>query len=193
VGGKPPEKGRTGCEEGSTEVSVLRLGHRPQRDKRVTTHVMLAARALGASSVYYTGERDANIEEKVRDVTERWGGPFEVQYVESWRRALEEWKAKGGEVIHLTMYGLPIQDVIEEIRRSPKSKLVVVGGAKVPKEVFLAADWNVSVTSQPHSEVSALAIFLHELFEGKELSKTFKGAKMRVVPQARGKKVLHLA
>jgi len=139
VGGKPPEKGRTGCEEGSIEVSVLRLGHRPQRDKRVTTHVMLAARALGASSVYYTGERDVNLEEKVRDVTERWGGPFEVQYVESWKRAVEEWKEKGGEVIHLTMYGLPIQDVIEEIRRSPKSKLVVVGGAKVPKEVFLAA------------------------------------------------------
>jgi len=177
----------------SIKVSVLRLGHRPQRDKRVTTHVMLAARALGASSVYYSGERDLKIEEKVREVTEAWGGPFEIEYVESWKRTLAEWKEKGGEVIHLTMYGLPIQEVIDAIKRSPRSKLVVVGGAKVPREVFTAADWNVAVTSQPHSEVSALAIFLHELFEGRELEKAFEGAKVRVVPQAKGKRVIHLS
>ncbi|MCG7848715.1 MAG: tRNA (cytidine(56)-2'-O)-methyltransferase, partial [ANME-2 cluster archaeon] len=30
-------------------IVVLRLGHRPERDQRVTTHVGLTARALGAS------------------------------------------------------------------------------------------------------------------------------------------------
>ncbi|TFG70124.1 MAG: tRNA (cytidine(56)-2'-O)-methyltransferase, partial [Methanomassiliicoccus sp.] len=29
-------------------IVVLRLGHRPERDQRVTTHVALTARALGA-------------------------------------------------------------------------------------------------------------------------------------------------
>ncbi|TLZ95287.1 MAG: tRNA (cytidine(56)-2'-O)-methyltransferase, partial [Methanobacteriota archaeon] len=29
-------------------ITVLRLGHRPARDKRVTTHVALTARAFGA-------------------------------------------------------------------------------------------------------------------------------------------------
>ena len=67
--------------------------------------------------------------------------------------------------------------------------LVVVGGAKVPGEVYGMVDWNVAVTSQPHSEVSALAVFLHELFEGSELDASFKGAKLRVRPQARGKLV----
>ena len=37
--------------------------------------------------------------------------------------------------------------------------LIIVGGSKVPGKVYKAADWNVSVTTQPHSEVSSLAIF----------------------------------
>ncbi|MGI0148094.1 MAG: tRNA (cytidine(56)-2'-O)-methyltransferase, partial [Thermoplasmata archaeon] len=32
-------------------VTVLRLGHRPSRDKRVTTHVALVARAFGAAGI----------------------------------------------------------------------------------------------------------------------------------------------
>jgi len=88
------------------------------------------------------------------------------------------------------MYGLSVQDTIDRIRASPKDKLVVVGGAKVPGEVYRLADWNTSVTSQPHSEVSALSIFLHELFEGKELSLSFEKAEVRVVPQAKGKKIV---
>ncbi|MGZ7049188.1 MAG: tRNA (cytidine(56)-2'-O)-methyltransferase, partial [Methanobacterium sp.] len=42
----------------------------------------------------------------------------------------------------------------------------------------------------PHSEVSSLAVFLHILFEGKELDKEFKGGKMKVVPTAEGKKII---
>jgi len=171
-------------------IFVLRLGHRPKRDKRVTTHVMLAARALGAVKVFYTGERDLKVEEKICEVTERWGGSFEVEYVNSWRSLIREWKDMGGEVIHLTMYGLPIQSVIDDIRNSPRDKLIVVGGAKVPSEVFKLADWNVSITQQPHSEVSALAIFLHELFMGKELERRFEGAKLKIIPQSRGKLVV---
>jgi len=58
-----------------TEVCVLRLGHRPERDQRVTTHVGLAARALGARGMYLAG-RDAGIVAGIRDVVERWGGDF---------------------------------------------------------------------------------------------------------------------
>ena len=31
------------------EVAILRIGHRPERDQRVTTHVALTGRALGAA------------------------------------------------------------------------------------------------------------------------------------------------
>ncbi|MDD1710623.1 MAG: tRNA (cytidine(56)-2'-O)-methyltransferase, partial [Methanoregulaceae archaeon] len=35
-----------------SDVVILRIGHRPERDQRVTTHVGLTARALGAQGMY---------------------------------------------------------------------------------------------------------------------------------------------
>ncbi|MDH5794702.1 MAG: tRNA (cytidine(56)-2'-O)-methyltransferase [Candidatus Bathyarchaeota archaeon] len=172
------------------KVYVLRLSHRPSRDKRVTTHLFLAARAFGADGAFYSGQRDDKIERSVKKVSKSWGGSFEVEYAEDWRKLVKQWNKDGGETLHLTVYGLPLQDVIGHVTASPKDKLVVVGGAKVPGAVYELADWNVSVTSQPHSEVSALSVFLHELFEGRELSKSYEDSGMRVVPQARGKRVM---
>lgn len=163
------------------------MSHRPARDLRLTMHVFLAARAFGADGVFYSGVRDKGLEERVRCVVEEWGGPFKVEYVSDWRRLIRTWE---GDRVHLTMYGIPVQDVIGSLRKSPRDKLVIVGGEKVPGEVYGMVDWNVAVTNQPHSEVSALAVFLHELFEGSELYKEFEGAKIKVVPQRRGKKVL---
>jgi tRNA (cytidine56-2'-O)-methyltransferase len=51
------------------------------------------------------------------------------------------------------------------------------------------ADWNVAVTSQPISEVSALGIFLDWLFEHRRLQGEFANAKLRIVPTEHGKKV----
>lgn len=169
-------------------IQVLRLGHRPARDKRVTTHLFLAARAFGASGAIYTGRRDPKLEETVKGVVSDWGGTFSLEFTDGWRDVVQGWK-RSGRVVHLTMYGLPLQDVIGEIRDDPADKLVVVGGAKVPGEVYGLADWNVAVTSQPHSEVSALAVFLQELLEGRGLRTVFEGARLRVVPQERGKRV----
>ena len=169
-------------------IQVPRLGHRPARDKRVTTHLFLAARAFGASGAIYTGRRDPKLEETVKGVVSDWGGTFSLEFADGWRDVVQGWK-RSGRVVHLTMYGLPLQDVIGEIRDDPADKLVVVGGAKVPGEVYGLADWNVAVTSQPHSEVSALAVFLQELLEGRGLRTVFEGARLRVVPQERGKRV----
>jgi tRNA (cytidine56-2'-O)-methyltransferase len=47
----------------------------------------------------------------------------------------------------------------------------------------------VSVGNQPHSECSALAIFLDRYFEGKELERDFDGAKIKIVPKERGKAI----
>lgn len=154
----------------------------------MTTHLMLTARAFSASSALYTGTRDPSMEETVRRVSSDWGGSFSVEYAEDWRRTIRAWKRRA-KVVHLTMYGLPLRMVIPAIREDSSEKLVVVGGAKVPGDVYSLADWNVAVTPQPHSEVSALAVFLHEFFEGRELERVFEGARLRVVPQKRGKRV----
>ncbi|MDH5460400.1 MAG: tRNA (cytidine(56)-2'-O)-methyltransferase, partial [Candidatus Bathyarchaeota archaeon] len=47
------------------KVVVLRWGHRLQRDPRLTTHVALTARALGASGFILTDIEDKKIKEAV--------------------------------------------------------------------------------------------------------------------------------
>jgi len=169
------------------DVKVLRLGHRPSRDARITTHVCLTARAFGASEVILSGEEDPKLMEGVEDVVRRWGGPFSVVYRRNWQGVIESWKEGGGEVIHLTMYGLPARDVVPGIMDNGKDKLIVVGGARVPGKVYSLADYNVGVTNQPHSEVSSLAVFMHMLLDGAEFDLKFEDARIEVIPQARGK------
>ena len=121
-----------------------------------------------------------------------WGGSFEVSKTSSYRKFIREWKERGGIVVHLTMYGENIEgsDVLERIKRSKGDILVVVGAEKVPADVYQLADFNVAIGNQPHSEVAALAVFLDRLFEGRELTKKFEGAKLRIIPSPRGKKVV---
>ena len=167
-------------------IVVLRLDHRPSRDKRVSTHLLLAARTFGAKRAIYTGTQDDSLEESIKKIVSDWGGDFTLEYARNWKTVFNEWS---GKTVHLTMYGISYQDIIGEIRSDPSPKLVVVGGSKVPGEVYGAADWNVAVTGQPHSEVSALALFLHELYKGRELELEFPGANLTVIPQAKGKKL----
>jgi tRNA (cytidine56-2'-O)-methyltransferase len=68
--------------------------------------------------------------------------------------------------------------------------MLLVGCQKVPAEFFSAevSDFNVAVGNQPHSECAALAVFLDRFFEGKELAKEYRKAKIKILPQERGKK-----
>jgi len=173
---------------GAPTVAVLRIGHRPERDQRVTTHVGLAARALGARGMYLAAD-DPGVIASIGDVASRWGGDFFVENDVPWRRCIGDWKAGGGRVVHLTMYGLRMTDVIDDIRREERV-LVVVGAEKVPGDIYGLADYNVSVTTQPHSEISSLALFLDHLFEGKELNREYPDAKIRIEPAKAGKKTV---
>jgi tRNA (cytidine56-2'-O)-methyltransferase len=168
-------------------VAVLRLGHRPERDKRITTHVGLVARAFGAEEMILAG-RDEKLVCGIEDVVERWGGGFRVRSISSWKGEARRWKDVGGKIVHLTMYGTPLSEAIGEIRLS-EAVMVVVGAEKVPPEIYEMADWNVGVGNQPHSEVAALAVFLDRLWGGEELNKEF-GGRIEVVPSPRYKTVI---
>jgi len=174
------------------QVVILRLGHRIPRDLRVTTHVCLTARAFGADGLVLADVVDKTVERTVLDVCRRFGGTFAIRMGEPWKQVIKQWKAKGGDVVHLTAYGIPLPEAIQTIKASPNPKLVVVGASKVPGEAFELATWNVSVTNQPISEVSALAVFLDRYFEGKQFSINFQNAKMKIVPSTRGKEIIDL-
>ena len=168
------------------ETVVLRINHRPFRDKRITTHVALTARAFGASRIV-VDSRDEELETGIRSIVSRFGGRFEIETGKKASVFLREFQ---GTVVHLTMYGVPVESVIDQIRDKTgiDSIAIVVGASKVPPEIYHSSDFNVSVTNQPISEVSALAIFLDRLYQGRELSSEF-GGKFRVIPQGKGKKV----
>lgn len=174
------------------EIVVLRLGHRLPRDERMSTHVCLVARAFGAKGAIYTGQHDQGLEDSVSRVAKQWGGDFSVSYEKGFRSTISRMKKQGFGVVHLTMYGMPVEGKTAGMRKYAKL-LIIVGGDQVPGEVYDLADWNVAVTGQPHSEVAALAILLDRLQEGKELSEdadaAFKGD-VRIMPQERGKRVV---
>ena len=175
------------------EIVVLRWGHRPQRDMRLTTHVALAARAFGAKGFLLSDTVDEKIKETARKITECWGGNFSFEMGIPWKTAVKDWKSRGGVVVHLTAYGENIQtsNVMKKLRDSEKDVLVIVGSQKVPREFYSSevSDFNIAVGNQPHSECAALAVFLDRFFGGKTLEKTFENAKMKIIPQERGKKL----
>jgi len=170
-----------------SDIWIMRIGHRPERDKRVTTHVALSSRALGAKGIYVDTE-DPKLEENIRSVVDRFGGDYTIKTGVNWREATKNFK---GKVVHLTMYGSRVDEALPKI---PKDEdiMIIVGAEKVPPEVYQRADFNVSVGNQPHSEIAALAIFLDRFTEGKALYSD-RGGKLTVVPNERGKTVVDLS
>ena len=165
-------------------IEVLRIGHRPLRDKRITTHVCLVSRAFGADGVV-VDTADRSIEKTMAGVSRRFGGGFSVRTGVAWARHIREFP---GTKVHLTMYGTSLEEAVVRIPKAAPV-LIIVGSTKVPPLVYELADFNVSVGNQPHSEVAALAMFLDRWFQGRELRKDF-GGRLKVIPSARGKKVL---
>jgi tRNA (cytidine56-2'-O)-methyltransferase len=179
---------------GLPKVVVLRWGHR-QRDQRLTSHVALTARALGASGFIMADITDPKVKETIDKVTESWGGEFQFEMGQPWKTAVKEWRQKNGVTVHLTAYGENIQtsDVMKRVKATGKDVLVIVGSQKVPAGFFSesVSDFNVAVGNQPHSECSSLAVFLDRFFEGRELSDGFvHNVKKKIVPQVRGKLVI---
>lgn len=174
------------------EIEVLRLGHRLGRDPRITTHLALVSRAMGACSFVLAGDEDEKLFSNIHSVNERFGHGLSCRYEKSPMRMLREIANSDEEskpiIIHLTMYGEPFKEVIPNI---PKHKpvVVVVGGAKVPGELFKVSDFNIAVGNQPHSEVAALALFLDSWTDGEGFNREFSEPQLVISPSKSGKDV----
>ena len=62
-------------------MDVLRWGYRLGRDPRITTHLGLVARALGATGFLLTGDRDDDLFDNLQSVCQRFGGELETTHV----------------------------------------------------------------------------------------------------------------
>jgi tRNA (cytidine56-2'-O)-methyltransferase len=128
------------------------------------------------------------IKDTVKKVNESWGGDFQIEFIDNWRKLLKL-KKKSSKIVHLTMYGENINDVDEKIRQEDNI-LIVVGAEKVPRDVYEQADYNVAVGNQPHSEISALAVLLDRIQNGNQFSTKYNNARLEIVPTKKGKKVV---
>ena len=168
-------------------IEVLRIGQRVVRDDRVTTHVALVSRAFGAKKIFMD-EVNPEIKDTLEKINHTWGGDFQIEIIDNWKPLLKE-KQKTAKIVHLTMYGESINKISNQIK-TEENILIVVGAEKVPREVYELADYNVSIGNQPHSEISALAVLLDRIQDGKQFSKTFDDAKRTIIPTNQGKKVI---
>ena len=169
------------------KIEVLRIGQRLVRDDRVTTHLALVSRAFGASKILMQ-EVNPEIKRTISEINRTWGSTFEVEIIDDWKKVLKS-KKSSFKIVHLTMYGENIDSVKDKLKQE-KQILIVVGAEKVPREVYDLADYNVAVGNQPHSEISALAVLLDRILQGRQFLKKHENAQKEIIPTKRGKKVL---
>ena len=167
-----------------SQFHVLRIGHRPERDKRITTHVALTSRAFGASRMYLS-KPDSRVVTTIDEVVAKFGGDFEIEPLSNPRKFAKNWE---GRIVHLTMFGLPLEDFEDKLRKEQSPILFIVGAEKVPPWTFEYADYNISIGNQPHSEVSALAISLSRLNEN-YVDQKF-GGPLQVIPSGDHRKMI---
>ena len=165
-------------------INILRIGHRISRDKRITTHVALVARAFGADRIFID-TKDNKIEDTIRFTCRRFGGNFKIKTGIDTKNFIKNWD---GTKVHLTMYGEELEKTIKKIDKN-KDLLIIVGAEKVPSHIYEMADFNISIGNQPHSEVAALAIFLDRYTNGMWEKIRFNG-KIEILPCNKGKKVV---
>ena len=170
------------------DIEVLRIGQRIVRDDRVTTHVALVARAFGASKIYMN-EVNLEIKDTLDKINQTWGGNFKIEFIENWKKIIKEKKAEARKIIHLTMYGESVNDLVPSIQKE-ENILIVVGAEKVPREIYDFADYNVAVGHQPHSEISALAVLLDRIQNGDQFLTRFANPAREIIPEKKGKNVV---
>ncbi len=169
------------------KIDILRIGQRLVRDDRVTTHVALVARAFGASKIFMN-EVNPEIKDTLNRVNKSWGSNFQIEFIEDWRSLLKS-KRKDFKIVHLTMYGENINDAEDKLRKEDKI-LIVVGAEKVPRDVYDRADYNIAIGNQPHSEISALAVLLDRMQNGKQFNAKYDNARLQIIPTKKGKQVI---
>lgn len=169
-------------------IEIVRIGQRLVRDDRVTTHVALVSRAFGAERIFMT-EINPEIKDTLEKINKTWGGDFVVEFIDKWKTIVKKKKEENFKIVHLTMYGESINDAKNNLSKEEKL-LVVVGAEKVPREIYELADYNVGIGSQPHSEISALAILMDRIQEGEQFRRDFPRSKRKIIPAKKGKNVL---
>ncbi|MGC8651891.1 MAG: hypothetical protein ACP5UH_01405 [Candidatus Micrarchaeia archaeon] len=135
------------------------------------------ARAFGAAEIAFTGPEDRRLKCMIAQLNSKWGGRFEVAFISDYMRYIDS-KISHKKVC-LTRYGTPASKLIYTLK-AYKNLLVIITMKEAGKRISSIADFSMSITAQPHSGASALAVFLHMFYEGRELALHFENAKYKI-------------
>jgi tRNA (cytidine56-2'-O)-methyltransferase len=160
-------------------ISVLAVG---SSTYSTSLDLCLTSRALGASEIIFIGKKsDSKILHYMESLNKKWGGRFKVKFTKSSKEALKS--ASKYAKVYLTRYGMPLQEKSYTLRTYKNMLLIVTLQDKDEMNpMHKIADFNISVSSQPHCSAAAIAIFLHEFYNGRELAMHFENAQFKLVP-----------
>ncbi len=163
-------------------ISILAIG---RSTYPVSRDLCLTSRALGASEVTFVGKRDSKLVRYMESINKKWGGKFKVQFAKSYKEALKS--ATKYKKVYLTIYGSPLQDK-SYVLKTYKNMVVIVSLKENAElnAIHKLADFNISITTQPHCSAAAIAVFLHEFYNGRELAMHFENAQYKLVPKGQG-------
>ncbi len=154
-----------------------------------TLDLSLVARAFGASGITFCPEDRRNAKKIIRSfnsINRNWGGKFAVSFTKNWKKFIDE--KKNYLKVYLTRYGIPMEKMEYRIR-TYKNILVIVSMKESVKPLYRSADFDLSITTQPHSCASSIAVFLHKFYNGRELAMHFENARYKIVPGEHGIRV----
>jgi tRNA (cytidine56-2'-O)-methyltransferase len=109
-----------------------------------------------------------------------------VQFAKNYKEVLKS--AAKYPKLYLTRYGIPLQDKSYTLK-TYKNLLLIVTLKEEVKAIHDLADFNISISSQPHCSAAAIAIFLHDFYNGRELAMHFENAQMKLIPKEHGVEV----
>jgi tRNA (cytidine56-2'-O)-methyltransferase len=161
-------------------ISVLVIGG---NDYANNLNLCLTARALGASEMIFTTKKDARLVRYISGLERKWGGRFRIDFVNNYKTVLK--KAVNYKKVYLTRYGVPLHKMSYMLNTYKNIMLIVSPTSSSPK-LHNIADFNISVTDQPHCSAAAIAVFLHDFYRGRELAVHFENAKYKVLPKEHG-------
>jgi len=166
-------------------ISILAIGKYSYLN---SLDLCLTARALGASEIIFTREKEPKIIRHMNGLEKKWGGKFNVTFVKSYKKVLKD--ATNYKKVYLTRYGMPINK-LTYVLNTYKNIMLIVSFTEAPSKMLdILTDFNVSITEQPHCSIASIAIFLHDFYRGRELAMHFENAKYKVIPKEHGLSVV---
>jgi len=165
-----------------TTIGVLAIG---RNNYFSNLDLCLTARALGAAEITIVGKAQPRLARHIGNLNKKWGGRFKVKFAKNYKQALKD--SSKYVKIYLTKYGIPLQEKRYQLKTYKNILLIITSDEYAKTDpIHNLAHFNISVSSQPHCSSAAVAIFLHEFYNGRELAMHFENAQYKVMPEERG-------